>query len=69
MDIIQKINEYFESNKFKKWFNDTLEQFGYVTVNDLFKHMEQDGILAPGELYGSTSCGWTYPYIESEEES
>lgn len=69
MDIIQKLNEYFESDKFKNWFNNTVERLGYVSMNDVIKHAEQDGVLAPGVLYGSALHGWAYPCTKSGEES
>lgn len=61
MDFIQQINEYFKSDKFRDWFNSVLGKRGFVTVKDVFDHAEQDGILAPGDFYGSSNCGWIYP--------
>lgn len=69
MDFVNKLNEYFESDKFKNWFNITIQKFGYVSMKDVFEHAEEDGILSPGDFCGSPLVGWTYPCVKSKEES
>jgi len=69
MDIIKKLNEYFESDEFKTWFNITVKKFGHVSMKEVIEHAEKDGILDPGEIYGSPQVGWMYPCTKLEEES